>query len=246
MNENMETITREMLTDKIDHSYIGLQKGLNEDAGLFAYRKESMGYIHDALYNAPIPDELLRTAYGREDILREAYLFWTEKASRGDTAVDKEGLAADCARLWLEDVRNEYRHNLLCERIAAEHAEYMAEERLKTPDEIIEDAWKITCYNDLMMKIGYEEMDTRDIDALLTLRYPLANVYDEVLQRDMSDHMNDLMDAVTDIAQLQRENIVDGHLPESAVDAQHVSEYLEHHGAALPGEEAERDEGIEP
>ena len=250
MSENTEAITRDMLIDKIDDELNSLHKGNNESAVLFAYRKASMGHIRDALYNTPIPDELLAIAYGREDILREAYLYWTEKASRGDEIIDKGDLALNCVRLWLEDVRGEYRYGLLYDRIAAEHDEFMAEERLKTPDEIIEDAWKITCYNDLLMTLANEEMDTRDIDALLTLRYPLANIYDEYLQRDMSDHMNDLLDTTLDIAQLQHDNIMDGYAMEHTQDThskQFVDEYLALYGAAgFDGEQGDAEPDMEP
>ena len=240
MNENMKTITREMLTDKIDTEFTDLQKNTNEDASLFAYRKESMGHILNALYNTPVPGEMLPTAYGREDVLREVYLFWAERASRGDAAVDKDELALNCARLWLEDVRNEYRHGLLCDRIKAEYAEFIAEELLKTPNEIIEDAWKITCYNDILMNLENEEMDTRDIDALLTLHYPLANVYDEYLSRDMSDYMQDIFDTALEIARLQQKNLAEGY-KDKTFNESFANEYLERYGTALPDDEADTD-----
>ncbi len=246
MSEGAQKATREMLIESIDDEYNGLQKGLNEDAALFAYRKESNGYIRDALYNMPIPDELLGTACRRGYILQEGYLFWTELAARGDTAMDKTGLAMECARLWLAEVRNEYRQGLLVERVAAEHTAFIEAIRLKTPDEIIENAWKICCYSDIHMQLEEEEIETRAIDALLTLRSPLEAVYEEFLQRDLSSHMSDVFDVAMDIAQLQRENLAEGHLPEDAVDERYVSEYLEFYGATPPDDETEIDAGLEP
>lgn len=226
------SITRDMVIDKIDTEHEAVNRDMPDDTdpGLLAYRLEVMAYLRDALYAMPIPDELMATVYNRENILKEVYLFWVDEASKGDEVTDKVGLAFNCAKLWMDDVRAEYRANLLYNRVADEWAAFMAAERLKTPDEIIDDAWKISCYNDLLMEIESAELPARDVDALLTLERPLYSIYDEFLSRDMTDHMNDLVETALEVAQLQHESILDGYIQGNDQTKQEIESYLSLYG----------------
>lgn len=122
----------------------------------------------------------------------------------------------------------EYRHSLLVERVRAEHAEFIAAERLKPPDEIMEDAWRIVCYDDILMALENDDsMNGEDIDALLTLRCPIANIYEEHLQKDTTGYMDDIMVSAIDTAQKQRETLAKDPSPDKAMDEWYVSEYLD-------------------
>lgn len=235
MSDQEKTVfTKEMFTDKIDNELQSIQLYAPENlsAELLSYRLEVAGHLHNALYALPIPDELTETACGRENVLDQVYLFWTDEASKGKEIVDKLGLACECARLWLGDVRQEYRHGLLVERINAEHQAFMEVERQKTPDEIIEDAWKITCYNDLQLTLEHEELNAQVVDALLTMEYPLGSIYDEYLKRDMSDHMEELLFTAQEIASLQHQALTqDWYLPASPALQPYVEEYFAVYGS---------------
>jgi len=222
------SITRDMVIDKIDAEHEAINRDMQDDTdpGLLAYRLEVMAYLRDALYALPIPDELLATVYSRENILKEVYLFWADVASRGDEVVDKVDLAYACAESWYADVYAEYRKSLLDERITAELVAFIEEEKRKTPEEIIDDAWKITCFYDLQMAIENEDLPAQNVDALLTMDYPLHSIYDEFLSRDMSDYMNDLVETALDIAKLQHQAIMEGHIPENPDLHKYVEEYL--------------------
>lgn len=239
------SITRDMVIDKIDAEYEAVNRDLPDDTNpdLLAYRLEVMTYLRDALYAMPIPDELTATVYGRENALNEVYLFWVDEAARGDEVVDKVGLACACAKNWLANVRAEYRKSLLDERITAELAAFIEEEKQKTPEEIIDDAWKITCFYDLQMAIENEDLTAQDVDALLTLERPLYSIYDEVLSKDMSDHMNGLVETALEVAQLQHESILDGHIQGNPQTEQDIESYLTLYGGL---EEADEQAGPGP
>lgn len=237
MDDNDKIVfTREMFTDKIESEYDTTNQDVPADMSpdVLAYRLEIATYLRDALYALPIPEELLETACNRNGIINQTYLFWMDEASKGDEIVDKLGLSYDCTKLWLDDVRLEYRHGLLLDRINAEHEAFMEAERQKTPEEIIEDAWKITCYNDLQTMFDNEEIEPKTVDALLTMEAPLSSVYDEYLKQDMTDHMTDILDAAIDIANLQHQALTqDGHVPADPALQRFAEDYLSAYGADL-------------
>lgn len=226
------SITRDLVIDKIDAMHEAIIRDMPKDIdpGLRAYQVDVMSCLRDALYAMPIPDELTATIYGRKNILKEVYLFWVDEAARGDEVVDKVGLACACAKNWLADVRAEHRKSLLDERITTELAAFIEGEKRKTPKEIIADAWKIACFYDLRVAIENEDLTAQNVDALLTLERPLYSIYDEVLSNDMSDYMNNLVETALEVAQLQHESILDGHIHGNAQTEQDIKSYLALYG----------------
>ena len=199
MSEN--NITHEMLKDELEKEYDMIEQDFIANASLQEkeYRREVFKHLNGALQVLPIPEDLLPTAHHR-DILKEVYAFWVDEASSGNSVVDKPALAVDCTNKWLLDVRAEHRQSLLYDRFVEEHAAFIAAERLKTPNEIIEDAWKITCYDDLLMLVETSELEMIHVDALLTLESPLFSVYDEVLGIGSSENMDELRDTLERVA----------------------------------------------
>lgn len=247
INEN-NFASKERFTEIIEAEFATVNQDMppHTDPDLLAYRLEVATYLRDALYALPIPDELMETACNWTGIINQTYLYWTDEASRGTEVVDKLSLAFDCAKLWLGDVRAEYRCNLLYNRIGAEYEEFMAAAQLKRPLEIISDAWKIVCYDDVMMMFEHEEIPPKVVDALLTMESPLFAVYEELRDQDSSDHMNGILDAAQDIADLQHESILDGDIPipENPTLRPFFEEYLAAYGGGIEPESDEAE--IEP
>ena len=206
MSEN--SITHEMWKEALEKEYDMIEEDFiaNAPPQEMEYRREIFKHLYSALQVLSIPEDLLSTAYHR-DILREIHAFWADEASRGDSVVDKAALAVDCTNKWLLDVRAEHRQSLLYDRFSEEHAAFIAAERLKTPNEIIEDAWKITCYYDLLMLVETSELEIMHIDALLTLESPLFSVYDEVLGIGSSERMDELRDTLERVAETRVEEL---------------------------------------
>ena len=95
---------------------------------------------------------------------------------------------------------NEYtsKFDMLCERVDAEYQELLSAERLKTPDEIINDSWKISCYDDLVSAMREMTFDSEELDALLEIESPIFSVYDYLLREDNSEHMASLCDSIAE------------------------------------------------
>lgn len=251
-------ITREMIAEKIDAELTEFTSSAPAESSdnSFENKLDVLTHIRDALYSLPIPDELNQSVFDRENILNEVFLFWIDEAVKVAPAMDKVALSYESAASWLSDIRHEYRAALLRERLAAEHETFIEEERQKTPDEIIEDAWKIACMDDLLMALNNEDLSPQDVDALLTIEYPLHTIYDEFLSKDSESHMYDLIDTTIEVAQARHHDIMTENIylkPEDTVTKQRIEEYLKLYGGPDhsngrddPDHELEPDEGLEP
>jgi len=241
MSEN--DITKEMLMEKLFEEMAYPRKSVSSE--LVDYRRDAFDHIYKAMEAVDVPGDLLRNAHRRDDAMNQIYLFWVEKASEGDSVVDKPDLAVECVKKWLLDVRSEYRHDLLYNRFAEEREAFLAAERLKTPDEIIEDAWKITCYNDLVMLMESVEFEQHEVDALLTLENPLSSIYDEVLSEDDNSIMDSLRETAERVA-LERVEEMDNPFFAAEPSVQkYVDEFIECHCEPMEDEQ-EPDDGFEP
>lgn len=227
-------ITREMIVDKIDAELARFAGSIPVESqdSIFERELDVMTHIRDALYSLPIPNELHPSIFSQENILKEVFLFWINETVKAEPA-DKVALSYECAANWLSGVRDDFQADLLRERLAAEHEAFIEEERQKAPDEIIEDAWKIACMADLVMALEGEDLDPQDIDALLTIEYPLHAIYDEFLSKDVESHMYALTDTAIEVAQARHHDIVTENIylkPEDAVTKQRIEEYLKLYG----------------
>lgn len=251
-------ITREMITEKIDAELTKFSSGTPAESyeSLFENKLDVLPHIRDALYSLPIPDELNMSIFNRENILNEVFLFWIDEAVKDAAAMDKVALSYESATNWLTEVRHEYQAALLRQRLAAEHEAFIKEERQKTPDQIIEDAWKIACMDDLLMALNNEDLSPQDIDALLTIGLPLQTIYDEFLSKDNESRMYDLTDTAIEVAQARHQDILTENInlkPEDTVTRQRIEEYLKLYGGpdysneqGGPDHEPEQDMEMEP
>lgn len=229
------SITREMIVDKIDAELAEFTGGTpveSRDSEFFD-KLEALTQIRNALYSLPIPDELNQSIFSRESVIGEVYLFWLDEAVRGTRDLDKVALCYESAANWLDGVRHEHRNALLRDRLAVEHEAFIEEERQKTPDKIIEDAWKIACMDDLLTALGDEDLSPQNVDALLTIEYPLHTIYDEFLSKDNEGHIYDLIDTAIETAQARHHDIMTENIclsPEDTVTKQRIDEYLKVYG----------------
>jgi len=242
-------ITREMIVEKVDAEFQAFHESVpdNQQDNSFIEKRDVLAQIRNALYAMPIPDEFFQSIYERDSILTEVYLFWVGGVSAGEPNADRLSLAYDCTSNWINGVRHEYKSTLLREKLAVEHEAFIAEERKKLPDEIIEDAWKITCMNDLLMAFENEDLDSQSVDALLTLEYPLHTVYAKFLSKDSESRMYDLVDTAIEVAQTRHNDLVTENaysLPEESAVKQHIDEYVKTYGGVHSTDE--QDIELEP
>lgn len=248
-NANMP-ITREMLDEKVDSELETFRNSNAPRDTIFETKFNVIAVVRDAFYAMPIPEELLSIIFEHENILNEVYLFWLDETTEGKSNIDEFTLPYECMAKWLEGIKHEYHTNLLRERLTAEHDEFIEVERQKEPDEIIKDAWKIACMDDLLMAISDEDLSPQDVAALLTIQYPLSTIYDEFLSKDSENHMYDLIDTAMEVAQARHHDIVTENVSFQQEDTgtkKHIEEYLKVFGGLGHNDEQDQsDRELEP
>lgn len=243
-------VTREMIVEEIDAELAEFTDSTPAESrdSTFSDRMDVMTHIRDALYSLPIPEELNQSVFERENILSEVFLYWIDEAARNTPNMDKVALAYESAANWLAGVRHEYRSGLLSDRLAAEHEAFLEEERQKTPDEIIADAWMIACKADLVMALRDEDLSPQNVDALLTIEHPLHTIYVNFLSKDCESHMYDLVDSAIETAQDRHHDILTENIDlklEDAITKQRIDEYLKVYGGPESSDE-QADPELEP
>lgn len=88
----------------------------------------------------------------------------------------------------------------LYERMSAENEAFIADLKTKPPDEIISLAYEIACRDNLLMLFEDETtLNTRQLETLLEFEHPLAQLYDDWLNRE-TDGMDAFRDSITGCA----------------------------------------------
>lgn len=81
-------------------------------------------------------------------------------------------------------------------RMYRENKDYLTDLKTKSIDEIIESAYEIACRENILMIFEDETgLSTRQLEALMELKNPLAELYDDWLSRD-TDEMDNFRDSV--------------------------------------------------
>ena len=88
----------------------------------------------------------------------------------------------------------------LYERMSQENKAFIAELKSKPPDEIIRNAYEIACRENLVMLFETEtSLSVRQLETLLEFEHPLAELYDDWLDRD-TDEMDVLRSSIENCA----------------------------------------------
>lgn len=75
--------------------------------------------------------------------------------------------------------------NQLYERMEQENEAFLADLKTKTPDEIISHSYEVACRQDILMLFEDEtSLSERQLATLLEFEHPLAQLYDDWLNRD--------------------------------------------------------------
>lgn len=88
-------------------------------------------------------------------------------------------------------------NNLLYEKVAKELADFIAELKTKSPDEMIESAYELTIKEDMVSVFEGTDYSQTEAKALYKEKYPLDACYQEWLHNDLT-HMDIIKETVED------------------------------------------------
>ena len=94
--------------------------------------------------------------------------------------------------------RNELK-DLLYEKMRKEQDNFIEKLKHSSPEEIIEEAYRITLREDILSVIDSDVLNAKQMSALIKTECPLAVCYDVWLKTDYS-HMDDLRCVISDYA----------------------------------------------
>ena len=84
----------------------------------------------------------------------------------------------------------------LYEKMSQENAAFLAEMKMKSPDEIISRAYEIACRDNLLMLFEDEtSLSERQLAVLTEFEHPLSQLYTDWLSRD-TDEMDAFRDSI--------------------------------------------------
>ena len=155
----------------------------------------------------------------------------------------------ELARFFIDKVYHNARYTLLLERMQHENEDYHDSLLSQPPKEIIDSAYEMAMKNDIVLSVENDSLSPPQIDALLTLEYPLDAIYHEWLDTDasymemLSDSMKNLIEDQIKILQ-QRDDGMIGETP--SVDIQVWEAMYNNPAEYEDSEEEDEDEDLEP
>ncbi len=96
----------------------------------------------------------------------------------------------------------------LYEKAYEEQEDYLSDLKKKSPEDIIETAYRITTRNDILTCLQPDicQLDRAEVEALLKLDYPISAIYDEWQRKD-DTYLEQLIDTVFEYSEkLAKEN----------------------------------------
>jgi hypothetical protein len=124
----------------------------------------------------------------------------------------------------------------LYKKVSAEYDAFLADLKGKTPDKIIDSAYEKVFKEDIVYSFEYgESFSDKEIDVLLSVDYPLEELYRNWLDTDVS-HMDDLSESISGFAkrEIERQGEIDTPTPKTHY--QHTEETLNHTAQGINGE----------
>lgn len=111
-------------------------------------------------------------------------------------------------KLTPEEIAQEQKNTVslrdkLWEKASKEQSEYMAELQKMTPEQIIERCYETVMREDIFLTFEYERSEPKltdeQVKALLNMKYPVANCYDEWQKTDVTymDRIQETIDTYT-------------------------------------------------
>jgi len=162
--------------------------------------------LRDDLLDISMTDEMLAALSAMQNPLEDAYRFYC--------ASDKMNQTYLAMFEFLDKVEHDFVADKLYNIVKTEYDTYLNKVKAMPPDEIIKEAYKITTLYDIQIMFDPETstLSTEQMKAICSLDDPLWCMYNEWQRRDIT-HMDDIADAVKDVADKQA-----AELNESKVD----------------------------
>jgi len=151
--------------------------------------------ILEALYNAPMSDEIIQALFLQGSVLGDVYGLLIEKGY---------GEFYEAAFEYIEKTEHDYLAERVFDRVLLEYEDFVDEMKMKPPEKIIDEAYKISIMYDLYISLDpcTSNFSTEQLRALHSLDSPLWELYNEWQRRDFT-HMDDIKDVITDVADEQ-------------------------------------------
>ena len=184
------------VTDKTERELKALpDEAKNKSGGVEYSEYDVKAIIRDALYNAPMTDEIIQALFITDNVLDEVYNFLKEKGY---------GEFDEGAFEYLETAEHDYLAERVYDRVTLAYEDFLDELKKKTPEKIIDEAYKIILFSDIQTSLDpvTSNFDTEQLKALKSLADPLWSLYQEWQSRD-DTRMDDITEAIRDAADKQ-------------------------------------------
>ena len=182
--------TRNDLNEKIQlESAVVFSSASEDDLTNYHSQVEVKSKIRNALLDTSMTDEMVQALYIKDDILTDAYCFFTEYS--------KDNQVHLAVWDYLDKAEHDHIAEMLYERIEAEHTDFIRKIKLLPPEKIVENAYRITIMDEILCCLdpGVSDFDTEKLKALLSLEHPLDGIYYEWMDNDRSI-IEDLEDTI--------------------------------------------------
>lgn len=166
-----------------------------------------MSAFYVALEKAELSQELADVLCYRESLLENMVVYRNDRViyrnNQDETNMNEQDITT-ITNDFLAETWREYRHGILCERLAENYEVFREELLALSKEEIIEKAYPIASRDDIVMLIDTHRFELPDIETLLTLENPLEEIYLSWLDCD-GPGMDDLFTCVDGVIIAQRE-----------------------------------------
>lgn len=167
----------------------------------FFHQFAIMTYLRNALCDVQLTEKMMLYITENTDGLHALYRYWDSKYEDTNRNPPNSSRHYDCVSEWLNSLEVKQQNAVLTERLIAEYKVFIEKEKLKTPVEIIEDAYRITCYNDITTAFQWhgENLNLFAIDTLLSLEQPLDEIFTEFLKMDTTFELGNFIDSAREL-----------------------------------------------
>ena len=192
--DDMARCTKDDLLEKIEAEYLDY---LQNPENTQRFITEAMTAMRDVLYNIPMTDEMIQALFARDNALGDAVSFFFNYTYGDDHYYEA---AAD----YLNNIEFEYIADKLHARIKDEYDRYIDGVKKLAPDEIVDEAYRITILNDFICALDPDSsinFSTEQLKALMSIENPiLPALFQEWLCSNYNTHMDDITELINEAA----------------------------------------------
>lgn len=229
--EEQRTLLKEKLNHEI-HRFVIPSEEVPTGAPYFEKLRVMLS-VKNELENIPLCGAQYEMLLDMENPLEAAFQFWNNLDP--ETCATRRTNFSETTYYFLLQEGTAYRGSLLYDRASAEFDSLLEELKGLPPETIIDRAYEKVLKEDFLAHLEPGSLNHWEIDALLTFEKPLASLYGEWMDNDLS-HMDLIRQTCDDLVSYQEKQLrhhaydTEGEIPE------HLQNYY-----FLYGEEMEND-----